>query len=69
MIWRENEMPQLPISLSADIIAKLNEIAQVENKELIAAGAEPTIKAATIAARMVKSNIRMYEKAVKEEKH
>ena len=62
-------MPQLPISLSADIIAKLNEIAQVENKELIAAGAEPTIKAATIAARMVKSNIRMYEKAVKGEKH
>ena len=55
-------MPQLPISLSADLIAKLNEIAQEENKFLIETGAEPTIKAATIAARMVKSNIRMYKK-------
>ena len=66
-IRRVFEMPQLPISLSADIIAKLNEIAQVENKELIAAGAEPTIKAATIAARMVKSNIRMYKKTEEEQ--
>ena len=49
-------MPQLPISLSADIIAKLNKIAEDNNTELIDNGREPTIRAATVAARIVKAH-------------
>jgi len=47
-------MPQLPISLSADIIAKLSKIAENNNAELIANGKEPTIRASTVAARIVR---------------
>ena len=56
MTWRVHEMPQLPISLSADIIAKLNKIAKDNNTELIDNGKEPTIRAATVAARIVKAH-------------
>lgn len=47
-------MPQLPISLSSSIIAKLDKIAENNNKELIDNGKEPTIRASTVAARIVK---------------
>jgi len=47
-------MPQLPISLSADIIAKLDKIAKDNNKELTDSGKEPTIRASTVAARIVR---------------
>ena len=50
----EGVMPQLLISLPADIIAKLNKIAENNNKELIDNGKEPTIRASTVAARIVK---------------
>lgn len=47
-------MPQLPISLSAHYIAKLAQIADIENKKAISHGEEPTTKAATIASRIVR---------------
>ena len=47
-------MPQLPISLSADLIAKLNNIAENVNTELIGDNKEPTIRAATVAAKIIK---------------
>lgn len=53
-------MPQLPISLSADIIAKLSKIAQDENAERLHRGEEANVKAATIAATIVKENIQEY---------
>ena len=56
-------MPQLPISLSADIIAKLSKIAENDNAELIANGKEPTIRASTVAARIVKG---YFEKEAKQ---
>ena len=49
-------MPQLPISLSADIIAKLDKIAKDNNTELINNGKEGTIRASTVAARIVKAH-------------
>ena len=55
-------MPQLPISLSADIIAKLSEIAKDDNTELIANGKESTIRASTVAARIVRAHFEKEEK-------
>ena len=54
-------MPQLPISLSADIIAKLNKIAEDNNTELIDNGKEPTIRASTVAARIVRGHFEKEE--------
>ena len=56
-------MPQLPISLSADIIAELNKIAKSNNKELTENSREPTIRASTVAARIIRG---YFEKAKKQ---
>ena len=53
-------MPQLPISLSATIIAKLDKIAQDENERRLYRDEEANIKASTIAARIVRENIQAY---------
>jgi len=52
---KEEKAKSLGLSLSASTIAKLDEIAQDNNKELADNGKEPTIKASTVAARIVKA--------------